>query len=146
MGLAIGSSAGNTDASFTIGPMGEVILKKDIAIGTEFNIFTATGTPVEWANYFKYYFIVPGSKIRPYADGGFGLVFATGGPFFDIRFGGGAAFPIANHLFMPADLQLGPVFVTGNTVFTIQFRTGIRYEIYLLGFNSVSTQGIYLVR
>jgi len=129
MGLSIATGGGSTDAGFHIGPMGEVVFNKQFAVGSEFDINTQPGTPVEWANYFKAYFLVPGSKIKPYADGGFGLVFLTGGPYFDLRFGGGANFPVANKLYIPADLQLGPVFITGFTRFVIIFRSGIRYEI-----------------
>lgn len=129
MGLSIGSGGGDTQAGFHFGPMGEAVFNKQLAVGTEFNINTQTGTPIEWANYFKYYFAVAGSKIKPYADAGFGLYFVTGGPYFDLRFGGGAAFPVAKSLYIPAELQLGPAFYTGSTVFVILIRSGLRYEI-----------------
>lgn len=129
MGLAIGSGAGNTSAGFNFGPMAEAVFSKRFAVGTEFNINTTTGTPIEWADYFKMYFPIPGSAIKPYADMGFSLFFVTGGPYFSIRFGGGAQFPITKNLSIPADLQLGPIFVTGVTVFGILIRTGIRYEM-----------------
>ncbi len=126
-GLVIVTSPSSAD--FTFGPSAEVLFGKGLAVGTEFNIFTGTGTPIEWANYFKYYFAVPGSKMKPYADAGFGLLFVTGGPYFDIRFGGGVGFPVARNLYVGPDLQLGPVFATGNTRFVILIRGGIRYEI-----------------
>ncbi|MFN0157803.1 MAG: hypothetical protein ACKVRP_07005 [Bacteroidota bacterium] len=126
-GLVIVTSPSSAD--FTFGPSAEVLFGKGLAVGTEFNIFTGAGTPIEWANYFKYYFTVPGSKIKPYANAGFGLLFVTGGPYFDIRFGGGAGFPVARNLYIGPDLQLGPVFATGNTRFVILIRGGLRYEI-----------------
>jgi hypothetical protein len=127
MGIVIATSPSSADLGF--GPMAEVLLGRGLAIGSEFNIITATGTPIEWANYFKYYFMVPGSKIKPFANGGFGLVFQTGGPYFDIRFGGGANFEVGRNLYIAPELQLGPVFATGNTQFIIQFLGGIRYDI-----------------
>jgi len=129
MGISIASGGGFTSAGFHFGPMGEVLIGKGPAVGTEFNINTQTGTPIEWANYFKYYFSIPGSKVKPYANAGFGLYFFTGGPYFDIRFGGGAQFEVARNLFIPAELQLGPIFVTGSTGFVFLIRSGVRYEI-----------------
>lgn len=140
-GLTISDGA----AGFQIGPMGEVLFNRNMGIGTEFNINTTTGTPVDWQSYFKYYFDIPNSDIKPYADFGFGLIFVTGGPFFGIRFGGGANFKVANNLYIPADLQLGPIFrgsstptfnnfgfttaSVGGTIFVIVISTGIRYYI-----------------
>ncbi len=136
LGLSIGSGGGSTSAGLQLGPMGEVIFNKQLAIGSDFNINTQSGTPIEWSAYFKYYFDVRGSKIKPYANGGFGLWFLTGGPYFGIRFGGGAMFPVAKNLYIPADLQLGPVFISRNvgfgqsqttTIFAIALTSGIRY-------------------
>ena len=128
MGLSVGSAAGESSAGFSFGPMFEVLFQKNLAVGTELNINTQDGTPVEWADYFKYYFSVPASKVRPYIDGGFGLWFVTGGPYFGLRFGGGANIPVAKNLDVAPDMQLGPIFATGTTVFYFTIRGGIRYQ------------------
>jgi len=121
--------SGGTSAGFQFGPYGEVIFNKNMAIALAFNINTQTGTPIEWQNLFKYYFSISGSKIKVYADAGFSLLFAGGGPYVAIPFGGGALFPIAKNLYIPADIQFGPIFVTGGAVFGISITSGIRYEI-----------------
>jgi hypothetical protein len=122
-------SSTSLKAGLQIGPTAEVIFNKKWAIGTDVNINTQAGTPIEWAFFGKLYFNVSGSKIRPYGDGGFSLFFAPGGPYFCIRAGGGALFPIAKNLYVAADLQLGPVFTSGSTSFYIAATSGIRYEI-----------------
>lgn len=127
MGLSIGSYAGESSAGFQIGPTFDVAFGKGLDAGTEFLINTQTGTPVGWANYFKYLIDVPQSDITPYADGGFNLMFVTGGPYFGIQFGGGAYFPVAKGISIPADFQFGPIFATGSTAFYVAFTTGIRY-------------------
>ncbi len=76
------TSTSTTSAGLQIGPMGEVIFDKKYAVGTEFNINTQGGTPIQWASYFKYYFNIPGSTIKPYADAGFSLFLRHGGALF----------------------------------------------------------------
>jgi len=122
-------STTSTNAGLQIGPTAEVVFSKQFDVTTEVNINTEGGTPIEWANTFKVYFLIPGSKILPYADGGFGLLFVTGGPFFGIRAGGGALFPIAKNLYIPADLQFGLYFGSGATLFWLAVTSGIRYFI-----------------
>ncbi|MGA8266034.1 MAG: hypothetical protein WB779_16435 [Ignavibacteriaceae bacterium] len=147
LGMAIGSGFGGSSVGLQIGPMGEYKFNSNMAIGTELNINTFGGTPVEWADYFKYYFEIPGSDVKPYADAGLSLWFSSGGPYFAIRFGGGANFKIAKNLYIPADLQIGPVFYStktvgfdpntfqttttssSNTIFYVAITTGIRYEL-----------------
>jgi hypothetical protein len=125
------TSTSTTSAGLQIGPMGEVIFNKQFAVGTEFNINTQAGTPIQWASYFKTYFNIKGSTIKPYADLGFSLFFVTGGPYFCIQGGGGAMFEIDKNLYIPADIELGPVFLGGalGTGFYLAVTTGIRYII-----------------
>lgn len=136
MGLSISTGGGASSTDFTFGPMAEVMFGKGPAVGTEFDITTATGTPITWASYFKYYFTIPGSNIKPYAHAGFALIFVTNGPHVFIPFGGGASFGVARNLYVSADLTLGPAFISspfpgfpGTTAFNISIRPGIRYEI-----------------
>ena len=136
MGLGIASGGGATSTDFTFGPMGEVLFGKGPAVGTEFDITTSSSVAITWLSYFKYYFTIPGSNIKPYADAGMGLVFQTGGPYFFIPFGGGANFGVARNLAISADLTLGPTFLGSPapgwpsvTLFNIVIRAGIRYEV-----------------
>ncbi len=146
VGGKMGLSIADGNAGFQIGPMGEVLFNKNMAVGTELNINSQAGTPIEWEDYFKYYFDIPNSNIKPYANGGIGLYFFTGGPYFGIRFGGGANFEVAPNLYIPADIQLGPIFGYGpstpainifgqeiggssSTIFAFAITTGIRYYI-----------------
>lgn len=114
-------------AGFHFGPTGEVVFSKQFAIVEALNINTQSGTPIEWMSLFKYYFPIPGSKIKPYADAGFSLYFVSGGPYVSIPFGGGVLFSITNNLYIPADAQFGPIFASGTTVFGVLVTTGIRF-------------------
>lgn len=129
IGGKLGISSVDGNAGLLLGPMGELKFNKNMAAGSEFNINTQTGTPIEWAFYFKYYIDVKGSQIKPYVNGGFSLWFYTGGPYFGLRFGGGANFPVAPRISIPADLQFGPVFASGTSVFLFTLTSGIRYEL-----------------
>jgi hypothetical protein len=131
-------------AGFHIGAMADAYLQRDLAVGSEFSINTQGGTQAIWFTYAKYRFLLQGSRLKPYGDGGFLLDFATGGPYFGLLFGGGVEIPIANRLVAAPELQMGPVFsvgggtyhvgpftydVEGATIFAIYIRGGIRYEL-----------------
>ena len=111
LGLSVAGGV-ETSPGFQIGPMGEYYFNSEnnkMAVGTELNINTQAGTPVEWANYFKWFY--------------------PGGSSLALRFGGGINFLVAPNIYIPADIQLGPVFATGTSVFYFAITTGIRYEI-----------------
>ncbi len=131
LGLSVAGGA-ETSPGFQIGPMGEYFFNpfnNKMAIGTELNINSQAGTPVEWANYFKYFITIDKTNMKPYIDSGLSLWFYPGGPFLALRFGGGINFLVAPNIYIPADIQLGPVFATGTSVFYFAITTGIRYEI-----------------
>jgi hypothetical protein len=121
------TKSGGAKAGFAFGPTGEVVFSKMYGVRTAFFIGTQTGTPIEWQNLFRYYFLIKGSNIKPYAHAGFSLFFVTGGPFVGIPFGGGALFPVAKNIFIPADLTFGPIFGGGSTVFGLEIKGGVRF-------------------
>lgn len=123
------TTGGGAKAGFMFGPTGEVVFSKQYGVRTGFFIGTQSGTPIEWQNLFRYYFLIKGSNIKPYAHAGFSLFFVTGGPYVGIPFGGGCLFPVAKNLFIPADLTFGPIFGGGSTVFGLEIKGGIRYVI-----------------
>ncbi|MFZ0455744.1 MAG: hypothetical protein WCE54_16320 [Ignavibacteriaceae bacterium] len=131
LGLSVAGGV-ETSPGFQIGTMGEYYFNPEnnkMAVGTGININTQSGTPVEWANYFKYFIEINRPDIKPYIDAGLSLWFYPGGPSAAIRFGGGINFLVAPHIYIPADVQLGPVFATGTSVFYFAVTTGIRYEL-----------------
>jgi hypothetical protein len=128
-GLSSVGYGGYTSTGFQIGPAADYEFKKDMLIGTDLTLNSQNGTPIGWANYFKYLISLQNSQIVPYVDGGFSLWFATGGPYFGIQFGGGAYFPLTKDFSIPADIQLGPIFTTGSNTFYFALTSGIRYTI-----------------
>ena len=121
------TSSSSTNAGLLIGPTAEVIFAKQFAVTTELDIITTGGTPIIWANDFKVYFPISGSQIKPYANAGFALEFFAGGPYFGVSAGGGALFPVAKNLYIPADLQFGIFFPSYGTGFFIGITSGVRY-------------------
>ena len=128
-GLSFFSYGAASSAGLQIGPTFDYEFQHGMCIGSDLTVNTQGGTPIEWANYFKYSLPAPETNFKPYLDGGFSLWFVTGGPYFGIRAGGGAYFKIAPDLEVPADIQLGPVFTTGSTTFYLAITSGIRYTL-----------------
>lgn len=126
-GISIFGYGGGSSAGLQLGPTLDYEFQKNMLVGTEFNINTQDGTPIEWANYFKYLLTAPRPDIQPYFDGGFNLWFVTSGPYFGLRFGGGAYFKVGPNLYVPADVQFGPVFTSGSSTFYFVMSSGIRY-------------------
>ncbi len=136
-GVAVGARGGlsffgygsGTSAGLQIGPTIDYEFQHGMFLCSDLTVNTQSGTPIEWANSFKYYLQSPQPNMQPYIDGGFGLWFVTGGPYFGLRAGGGVYFSIAPDLQVPADIQLGPVFTTGSTTFYLALTSGIRYTL-----------------
>lgn len=129
IGGRFGISVLDGTAGLQLGPMGKYYLNTDMAIGSEFNINTQGGTPIEWNGSFFYNLESTRPNITPYLDGGMSLWFYSGGPDFALRFGGGVDFNIAPNMYIPADVQFGPVFGGGSTAFYFVISSGIRYTL-----------------
>ncbi len=157
LGGNMGLSSLDGSAGFHLTPMAEFLFNRNMGIGTEFSVNTQYGTPLLWYPYFKYYFDIRGSRLRPYADvGPVMMLNVPDAPCFGILFGCGLNIPVAGHLYLTPDIQLGPVFnvgggtynlflygnyygtgaysassytVPGVTVFVFSIRGGIRYEL-----------------
>ena len=157
LGGSVGVSSLDGSAGFQLAPTGEFIFNRNMGIGTEFSINTQYGTPLLWYTYFKYYFSISGSRVRPFANAGPLLTFNVyKGPYFGILFGGGVNIPVAGNLYLATDITVGPLFgvgggtyglflygnyygtgaysassytVPGVTIFVFCARGGIRYEI-----------------
>lgn len=128
-GFSSFSAGGGSSAGLQIGATGDYAIKHNILLGTDLNINTQNGTPLEWANFVKYLIDLPNDKMQPYIDGGFNLWAYTGGPYFGLRFGGGVYFPINSQISIPADIQFGPVFTSGSSTFYFAMTSGIRYTL-----------------
>ncbi len=129
LGGRFGLSILDGSAGLQLGPMGQYYINSNMSIGSEFNINTQGGTPIEWNGSFFYDLESSRPNIQPYLDGGMSLWFYTGGPYFGLRFGGGVNFNVAPNIDIPADIQIGPVFGGGTTVFYFALTTGIRYSM-----------------
>ncbi|MBP1646932.1 MAG: hypothetical protein H6Q30_377 [Bacteroidetes bacterium] len=158
---SIGANAGlsvvDGSPGFHLTPVAEYLFNRSMGIGTEFSANTQFSAPVLWYPYFKYYFNVRGSKLRPYANLGPLLTFhLSSSPSFGILLGGGLNIPIVGNLYLAPDFVLGPVFNVGGgtsamvlqgwywgihtaglltrtypgyTIFVYTFRAGIRVEL-----------------
>ena len=130
-GLSIFSGGGSSTGLLFGGALDIPVQPRSLFIRPELNITTHSSTPIEVAGILKYN--IPSTendKTTLYADGGFGLWFLTGGPYFGLNFGGGAIFPLQNsQLKIPAEIRFGPIFATGTTIFQIALTTGIRFDL-----------------
>lgn len=159
---SIGANAGlsvvDGTPGFHLTPVAELLLSQGaIGVGTEFSVNTQYSEPVFWYPYFKYYFHIPGSRLRPYANLGPLLTLRwTETPRFGILLGGGLNIPITGNVYLAPDFMLGPIFDVGGgttativqgwywgihtaglltrtypgmTVFVYSFRAGVRVEL-----------------
>jgi len=63
-------------------------------------------------------------------DGGFGLWFMKGGPYFGIVFGGGTIFPLHGSRFsIPAEIPLGTILTSESTTLQIAVTGGMQFSL-----------------
>ena len=129
IGGRFGISILDGNSGLQLGPTLEYFYNNNMAISSDLNINTQTGTPVEWNASINYMLDVTDQRYRPYFDGGMSLWFWTGGPYFALRFGGGVDFKIAPNMYIPADAQFGPIFGGGSSSFYFALTSGIRYVL-----------------
>jgi hypothetical protein len=88
-----------------------------------------------WYSYFKYYFDIRGSHLKPYANAGPVLLLnIPNAPYFGILFGGGINIPLAHGLYLAPEMQIGPIFSVGAGVYPYAYRPFYwGYQTYGLG-------------
>jgi hypothetical protein len=129
-GLSFLSGGGSSSTGVLFGGALDIPLNQGFYVRPELNITSNNDTPIEMAGEIKY--LIPSPNLSPtlYLDGGLGIWFFTGGPYFGLDFGGGAIFPITgSNLEIPAEIRLGPIFASGSTVFQVALTSGIRFSL-----------------
>ncbi len=157
IGGQMGLSSLDRSSGFQLSPTAELLFNQTMGVGTEFSVNTQYGTPLLWYTYFRYYFDIRGSGVRPYANAGPLLALnVPNGPSFGLLVGGGVNIPVAGDLYVAPEIQLGPAFdvgggtynlflygnyygtgaysassytVPGETVLFLSVRAGLRYRL-----------------
>ena len=128
-GVSIFSGGGST--AFLLGGAVDIPTRQNFFVRPELNITTHGGTPIELAAVVKYDIPSIKSPSKVYVDGGLGLWFFSGGPYFGLDFGGGTIFPLdVSKISIPAEIRLGPIFSSGSTTFQIGISGGVRFSIH----------------
>ena len=156
IGANVGVSVVDGSAGFHLTPVAEYLFNQSIGVGSEFSVNTQYTSPLLWHPYFKYYFDIGGSRLRPYAKAGPVLALKVpNAPCFGVLFGGGINIPIAGRVSLTPDFMLGPIYGVGGgsvvvwfaniygtgvynaipytfapvTIFVYSIRAGVRYEL-----------------
>lgn len=138
-GWSLGGNTGFSllggSAGLTFTPTAEFLFNRSMAAGSEFSINTQPGAPLIWHPYFKYYFDIRGSGLKPYANvGPVMLLNIPNAPYFGILVGGGMKIRIAPKVYFTPDTQLGPIFAVGAGTYPFAYRPFYwGYQTYGLG-------------
>jgi hypothetical protein len=118
VGANMGLSVMDGTAGFHFTPVAEYLVNPAMGIGSEFSANTQYVSPVLWYPYFRYYFGISNSRLRPYANAGplFALHLSSS-PSFGILLGGGVNIPVTGKLSLAPDLVFGPVFGVGGATY-----------------------------
>jgi peptidoglycan hydrolase-like protein with peptidoglycan-binding domain len=157
LGGTMGLSVIDGTPGFQLTPTFELLVSRNIGIGTEFSVNTQYPSPILWYPYVKYYFAIHGSEWRPFASAGPLLALRVpNGPCFGFLVDGGVNIPVAPGLYLAPSVLVGPVFgyggggypmllhayfwgiptwglipgtIRSETVLAFSVRAGIRYEM-----------------
>ena len=110
-----------------IGAQLEYVFSSNIALGSELNLNTQPGIPIEWAIQIKYYFNLNQKEMLPYFGIGTQVWFFEGGPYYGARVGGGIDLKLNNNFIIPIDVQFGRIFRDDGEVISFAGTTGIKF-------------------
>ena len=110
-----------------VGGLLEYVTASNIAFGTEINLNTQKGLPIEWALQVKYYFNTNIKGLKPHIDLGANLWFFEGGPYTGWRVGGGLDFQLSRYFVIPLDFQYGKVSIGDDWVDYFAGTTGVKF-------------------
>ncbi len=141
LGGNLGMSTFDGSFGFHVTPMAEVLLNRNMGVGTELSINTQEGTPLLLYMYFKYYFRIHGSRWKPYAYAGPEVAFdVPNAPGFGVLFGSGVDIPVGGNLYLAPDIVFGPVFDVGSKTYNL-FLYGNYYGMGAYGASSYTVPG-----
>ncbi len=131
-GIRTGFSLARADETtpklgFQVGGLLEYVTEYNLAFGTEVNLNTQKGMPIEWALQIKYYFDTKVTGLKPYIDIGGDLWFFTGGPYAGARIGAGMDLQLSRKFVIPLDFQFGQVFIGDDNASYFAGTTGIKF-------------------
>ncbi len=105
----------------------EYVTASNLSFGTELNLNTQKGMPIEWALQIKYYFETSVKGLLPYVGIGGDMWFFGDGPYFGGKVIGGMDMQLGRHFAIPLDFQWGQVFIGDDTAYYFGGSTGIKF-------------------
>jgi hypothetical protein len=110
-----------------IGAQLEYVFSSNIAFGSELNINTQPGIPIDWVLQVKYYFKLKQKEIIPFIGVGTQVWFFEGGPYYAASVGAGVDLWLSKKFIVPIDLQFGRIFIDEGEVISFAGTVGIKY-------------------
>ena len=110
-----------------IGAQLEYVFSSNIAFGSELNLNTQSGIPIEWALHVKYYFNLKQKEMIPFIGVGTQVWFFEGGPYYGVKVVSGIDLKLNKKFIVPIDLQLGRIFIDDGEVISFAGTVGIKF-------------------
>ena len=110
-----------------IGAQLEYVFGSNIALGSELNLNTQSGTPIAWVLQAKYYIQLKQKEIKPFFGIGTQVWFFEGGPYYAASLGAGVDLWLNKKFIVPIDLQFGRIFIDEGEVISFAGTVGIKF-------------------